>query len=392
MPKIKRVFLIVLDSLGAGEASDAALFGDVGAHTLKSLWQTGKLNIPTLRKLGIGNIDGLSFLGSTDAPQACVARMRERSMGKDTTVGHWEIAGYVSKSPLPTFSDGFPEEILSKIRSISGREILCNKPYSGTAVIDDYGAESLESGALIVYTSADSVLQIAAHTDAVPLDELYSICVELREQLVGKNDGVGRIIARPFVGQKGAFKRSADRRDYSLKPPVTVLPEAVKLAGLDSVSVGKISDIFADVGFSEVNRTHSNREGMEIAESYIGKDFSGLCFVNLVDFDMLWGHRRDALAYAQGLCEFDAWLGGVLPLFGEDDVLMITADHGCDPSFTATTDHTREYTPLLVYGKRLKAQNFGTRESFADIGASVSSMLGIDFECDGRKIDFLFLN
>ncbi len=390
MSKVKRVFLIVLDSLGAGEARDAHLFGDVGAHTLRSIWQTGLLNIENLISLGIGNIDGLDFLGTTDSPMASVARMCERSMGKDTTVGHWEIAGHISAKPLPTFPDGFPEDILDKIKRISGREILCNKPYSGTAVIEKYGSEALERGALIVYTSADSVLQIAAHTDAVPLDELYRICARLREELINEDDGVGRIIARPFVGKRETFKRSADRRDYSLKPPVRLLPEAVKLAGLESVSVGKISDIFADIGFTQVNRTHSNREGMEIAEKYIKTDFNGLCFVNLVDFDMLWGHRRDAQGYAHGLVEFDAWLGKVLPLLCDEDILIITSDHGCDPSFLRSTDHTREYTPLLIYGKRLATENFGTRDSFADIGATVADLLGVEFESDGTPLELKF--
>lgn len=391
MKDIKRVFLIVLDSVGAGEAPDAERFGDVGAHTLRSIWQTGKLKIDNLCRLGIGNIDGLSFLGTTDSPEACVARMREASMGKDTTVGHWEIAGHISSTPLPTFPEGFPESILDKIRRISGRELLCNKPYSGTAVIADYGKDAFEKKALIVYTSADSVLQIAAHTDAVPLDELYRICEKLREELDGPEEGVGRIIARPFVGENGAFKRTADRRDYSLKPPVRLLPQAVKEMGLESVSVGKISDIFAEIGFTQVNRTHSNREGMDIAEKYIDGDFLGLCFINLVDFDMLWGHRRDALGYAEGLCEFDTWLGRVLPRLREDDLLIITADHGCDPRFIKTTDHTREYTPFLAYSKKIAPQNFGTRDSFADIGATVASLLDVAFACDGEPIEFNFL-
>ena len=391
MKNIKRVFLIVLDSVGAGEAPDAERFGDVGAHTLRSIWQTGKLKIDNLCSLGIGNIDGLSFLGTVHIPKACVARMREASMGKDTTVGHWEIAGHISSTPLPTFPEGFPESILDKIRRISGRGILCNKPYSGTAVIAEYGKEAFEKKALIVYTSADSVLQIAAHTDAVPLDELYRICEELRGELSGAEEGVGRIIARPFEGKSGAFKRTADRRDYSLKPPARLLPEAIKDNGLECISVGKISDIFADLGFTQVNRTHSNREGMDIAEKYIDGDFSGLCFINLVDFDMLWGHRRDAEAYAEGLSEFDAWLGRVLPRLRYDDLLVITADHGCDPSFTKTTDHTREYTPFLAYSKKIAPQNFGTRDSFADIAATVATALGVSFDGDGEPIEFNFL-
>lgn len=386
--KAKRVFLIVLDSVGAGEMPDAADFGDIGVNTLRSIHSTGKLRIPNLVSMGIGNIDGLSFLGKTDAPSAAVARMSERSLGKDTTVGHWEIAGYISSSPLPTFPNGFPEEILERIRAISGREILCNSTYSGTAVIADYGREAKEKGALIVYTSADSVLQIAAHVGVIPLEELYRICSLLRAELTGASDGVGRIIARPFIdGENGEFKRTADRHDYSLKPPAVLLPEAVKAAGMDSISVGKISDIFTGVGFTEAVRSHSNEEGMKFTGEYISKDFEGLCFVNLVDFDMTWGHRRDAVGYAEGLSAFDKWLGEALPALREDDVLMITADHGCDPCYTATTDHTREYTPLLVYGKGITPVNFGTRECFADISATVAELLGIEFKGAGKALE-----
>ena len=386
--KAKRVFLIVLDSVGAGEMPDAASFGDIGVNTLRSVYNSGKLSIPNLVSMGIGNIDGLSFLGKTDAPTAAVARMSERSMGKDTTVGHWEIAGYISASPLPTFPNGFPEEILEKIRKVSGRELLCNSTYSGTAVIADYGKEAKEKGALIIYTSADSVLQIAAHVGVVPLEELYRICETLRAELTGENEGVGRIIARPFVDDgEGGFKRTADRRDYALAPPAVLLPEALKAAGKDSISVGKISDIFAGVGFTEAQRTHGNEEGMAVTSEYLSKDFNGLCFVNLVDFDMTWGHRRDAEGYAEGLSAFDKWLGGALSALREDDVLMITADHGCDPAYLATTDHTREYTPLLIYGKGVAPVNFGTRECFADISATVAELLGVEFDGAGKAIE-----
>ena len=386
--KAKRVFLIVLDSVGAGEMPDSASFGDIGVNTLRSVYNSGKLSIPNLLSMGIGNIEGLSFLGKTDTPTAAVARMSERSMGKDTTVGHWEIAGYVSASPLPTFPNGFPEEILEKIRKASGRELLCNSTYSGTAVIADYGKEAKEKGALIIYTSADSVLQIAAHVGVVPLEELYRICETLRAELVGENEGVGRIIARPFVdGEDGGVKRTADRRDYSLAPPAVLLPEVIKAAGKDSISVGKISDIFAGVGFTEAVRTHGNDEGMSVTSEYIRKDFEGLCFGNLVDFDMTWGHRRDAEGYAEGLSAFDKWLGGALASLREDDVLMITADHGCDPAYLATTDHTREYTPLLIYGKGVAPVNYGTRECFADISATVAELLGVELEGAGKAIE-----
>ena len=390
MKKIKRVFLMVLDSVGAGEAPDAHEFGDVGAHTLRSVFESGELCIDNLRRLGIGNIDGLSFLGKIDAPEACVARMRERSRGKDTTAGHWEITGYVSKAPLPTFPNGFPEDIVSVIKEISGREILCNGIYSGIEVIDEYGREALQKGALIVYTSADSVLQIAAHVDVVPLEELYRICGELRARLTEDKQGVGRIIARPFKSEGDGFVRTPDRRDYSLKPPARLLPQAVKESGLSSIAVGKISDIFAGVGFTEAVRTHNNDEGMAVTEGYISKDFEGLCFVNLVDFDMQWGHRRDVSGYAKGLSDFDAWLGRALPKLGEEDLLIITADHGCDPCFSKGTDHTREYTPLIIYGRALIPENFGTRECFSDTGATVAELLGARLECEGCPLELKF--
>ncbi|MBP3315703.1 MAG: phosphopentomutase [Clostridia bacterium] len=387
--RAKRVFLIVLDSVGAGEMPDAAAFGDAGAHTLGSLHKTGILDIPTLRSLGIGNIDGLEFLGKTSSPLGAVARMTERSLGKDTTVGHWEIAGHISSAPLPTFPDGFNAEILDKVRKISRRELLCNKPYSGTAVINDYGKEAKEKNAIIIYTSADSVLQLAVQVNGVmELEELYRICEQLRRELVGTKDGVGRIIARPYIeNADGSYTRTADRRDYSLEPPAVLLPEAVKRAGKASVSVGKISDIFAGVGFTEAERTHSNEEGMAFTEKFIESDFEGLCFTNLVDFDMSWGHRRDPEGYARGLNAFDAWLRRVLPKLREDDVLMVTADHGCDPCYLNTTDHTREYTPLIIYSKGISPDNFGTRESFADISATVAELLDVDLETEGRALE-----
>lgn len=386
MDKIKRLFLIVLDSVGAGEAPDAAAFGDVGAATVRSLYNTGRLNIPTLVSMGMGNIDGLDFLGRTDTPTASVARLCERSGGKDTTIGHWEIAGYVSEKPLPTFPEGFPEEIIEKLRAATGREILCNKPYSGTKVLEDFGEEHLRTGALIVYTSADSVLQIAAHKSIVPLEELYEYCRLAREIMRGEEYGVGRIIARPFDTVDGVFKRTAERHDYSLEPPARLLPEIVKDRGMDSIAVGKISDIFAGVGFTESTYTHSNAEGMAVTSEMLAKDFCGLCFVNLVDFDMLWGHRRDALAYTEGLNAFDAWLGEFIKGLGRDDMLMITADHGCDPSFTKTTDHTREYTPLVIYRRGDEPKNFGTVSGFNAIAATAAHALGVEFDCGGELL------
>ena len=376
--KKKRIFLIVLDSVGIGDAEDASLFGDEGAHTLRSAYETGRLTIPNLLRLGLSRISGLSFLGKGGSLGA-VARLCERSLGKDTTIGHWEIGGHVSSKPLPTFPEGFPDEFLKEFSNRVGRRILCNRPYSGTRVIEDYGEEHLRTGALIVYTSADSVFQVAAHVDKVPLEELYEICRIAREMLIG-DLGVGRVIARPFTGESGHFVRTADRRDYSLIPPDGLLPQAVLEGGMESVAIGKISDIFAGKSFSHACHTHSNREGMEMTEEWMRKDFRGLCFVNLVDFDMLWGHRRDPLAYAEGLSDFDRWLGEILPLMGREDLLMITADHGCDPAFLATTDHTRENVPLLLYSPDLYPEDLGCVDGFFCVSATAKHLLGLTEE------------
>lgn len=374
--RAKRVFLIVLDSLGAGEAPDAAAFGDLGAHTLRSIHATGTLRIPTLQRFGIGNIEGLAFLGAAAHPTAAYGKMQERSAGKDTTIGHWEIAGHISPRPMPTFPHGFPADLLERFTELTGRGVLCNLPYSGTDVIRDYGEEHLRTGKLIVYTSADSVFQIAAHEELVPPEALYAICRQARELLTG-DYAVGRVIARPFVGHNAAdFVRvSADRRDFSLKPPVPVLPDVLKAAGYDVLSVGKIIDIFAGRGFTESFRTHGNDEGMAVTSLLAKRDFHGLCFVNLVDFDMLYGHRNDAMGYAAALNRFDAWLADFLPSMREDDVLLLTADHGCDPGDTGT-DHTREYVPLLVAGKSVHPVPLGVRNGFSDVAESVLGMLG----------------
>ena len=382
---MKRVFLIVLDSCGAGAMPDSEKFGDVGVHTLRSCASSDKLHIPTLRKLGIGNIDGQDFLGKEENPTGAVARLAERSMGKDTTIGHWEIAGLVSPDPLPTYPNGFPEEVLKAFEEATGRGCLCNLPYSGTDVIRDYGQEHLDTGKWIIYTSADSVFQVAAHEELVPLPELYDACHKARNILRGKH-GVGRVIARPFVGDSvNGFKRTSNRHDYSLEPPAETMLDAIKAAGLDSIAVGKIHDIFAGYGDTEYVYNTSNTNGMEHAAHYAAQDFRGLCFVNLVDFDMLYGHRRDIDGYAAALTEFDGWLKDFLPTLGEEDLVMITADHGCDPAYTATTDHTREYVPLLVLGKAVKPANLGTRVGFADIAATVTELLGVEYKTTGKS-------
>ncbi len=375
MKKFKRVFLTVLDSFGIGAARDAADFGDAGADTLGSIYKTGELSIPNLTALGLGNVSGVSYPEKSDTPLAHFGRMREKSRGKDTTVGHWELMGILSDSPLPTYPEGFPEELLSEFERRCERGTLCNRPYSGTEVIRDFGEEHIKSGKLIVYTSADSVFQIAAHTDVVPLSELYRYCEIARELLVGKH-GVGRVIARPFTTLDGEFKRTADRRDFSLKPPRATALSKIKDAGLQVISVGKISDIFAGEGITESNPTHSNTEGISKTKELLDRDFHGLAFINLVDFDMLYGHRQDARGYAQAINEYDRALGEILPRLSEDDLFIITADHGCDPS-DDSTDHTREDVPLLVYAKGTGSRDLGVIDGFYHVGELVLSSLGI---------------
>ena len=381
---MKRVFLIVLDSFGIGAMPDAKAFGDEGVNTLAACATSKELHIPNMLKAGLGNIDGVACLPKEENPTGAYARLTEKSNGKDTTIGHWEIAGIVSENPLPTYPDGFPEEVLEPFRKATGRNVLANAPWSGTAVIDAFGEEHQKTGDLIVYTSADSVFQIAAHEETVPLEKLYEYCKIARAQLQGKH-GVGRVIARPFVGTPGAYKRTSNRHDYSVEPPAKTLLDAVKDAGKDSIGVGKIYDIFAGVGTTEHVYNKSNADGMAHTDAFEERGFEGLCFVNLVDFDMLFGHRRDIDGYAKALTEFDAWLGQFLPKLGEEDVVLITADHGCDPSYSATTDHTREYVPVLVLGKHVKPGNLGTRDSFADIAATVAEMLQVELSTPGKS-------
>ena len=369
----KRVFLIVLDSVGIGEMPDAAAFGDAGSNTLAAIRRHAAFDCPNLARLGLFDIEGVG--GGTGRAVASFARMREASMGKDTTIGHWEIAGIVSKQPLPTYPDGFPAALLARFEELTGRGVLCNLPYSGTDVIRDYGEEHLRTGKLIVYTSADSVFQIAAHEELVPVEELYRYCELAREMLVGEH-GVGRVIARPFTG-KYPFTRTPRRHDYSLDPPAATMADVLAEHGLATISVGKIYDIFAGRGFSESHRTTSNDDGMEKTLALAERDFEGLCFVNLVDFDMTYGHRNDVEGYARAMTAFDRRLGELLPKLCEDDLLIITADHGCDPS-TPSTDHSREYTPMLITGAHVKnGVDLGIRESFADIGQTVLDYFGL---------------
>lgn len=382
---MKRIFLIVLDSVGIGEMPDAADYGDAGSNTIKAASTSTYFSMPHMRKLGFFNIDGVDIGEKEEKPTGAVARMTEVSRGKDTTIGHWEIAGVISPTPLPTYPNGFPKEVLDEFSKKTGRGVLCNKPYSGTDVIRDYGEEHIKTGDLIVYTSADSVFQVAAHEDVVPVETLYEYCRIAREMLAGEH-GVGRVIARPFTGEPGDFKRTSRRHDFSLQPPQTTMLDQLCAAGFDVLSVGKIIDIFAEKGITEYVRTTDNEDGINKTLAYMKKDFCGLCFTNLVDYDMLYGHRNDIEGYAKALTYFDERLPELLAGLKSEDVLMITADHGCDPS-TPSTDHSREYTPFVMYGAPVSAgKNFGTRESFSDIAATILSYFGLTPECAGEAI------
>lgn len=382
---MKRVFLIVLDSFGIGAMPDSNEYGDIGVNTLLSISKSQKFKINNLKELGLFNIDGVDCVSGVNSPSAAICRLKELSSGKDTTIGHWEIAGIVSNKPLPTYPNGFPESILNELSKRTGRAIICNKPYSGTKVIEDYGDEHVKSGALIVYTSADSVFQIAAHEDVVPLEELYSCCKIAREILVGEH-GVGRVIARPFTTVDGVYKRTSNRHDYSLEPPHNTMLDCIKSSGLDTIAVGKIYDIFAGKGISEHVYTSSNQDGMQKTLEYAKRDFNGICFTNLVDFDMLYGHRNDVDGYANALSEFDLWLNDFLPLLRDDDILIITADHGCDPAYLQTTDHSREYVPAIIYGKNIKPVNCGTKDGFCTLAKTVCEYLGVSADIDGKSI------
>ena len=379
----RRLFLIVLDSVGIGEAPDAAQFGDEGSNTVRAAVEAGA-DLPNLRRLGLFNIDGMDWTEPEAAPIGAFGRMREASMGKDTTIGHWEIAGVVSPKPLPTFPDGFPPEIIRNFEKLTGRKVICNKPYSGTQLLLDYGREHVKTGALMVYTSADSVFQVAAHEDIVPIEELYHDCELAREMLTG-DYAVGRVIARPFVGEYPNYTRTARRHDYSLQPPRATMLNNLEDAGYECIGVGKISDIFAGSGITQQIRTQNNTDGIAKTLDLMENDFEGICFVNLVDFDMVYGHRNDAPGYARALMEFDQALPKLMEQMGEDDLLIITADHGCDPS-TPSTDHSREYTPMLAWSKKIRpGANLGTRTTFADIGATVLEYFGLENRTDGQS-------
>ena len=377
--EIDRIIWIVLDSVGIGEAKDAKKFGDEGADTLgHTAKANGGLNIPNMVKLGIGDIEGAHNLEKCNSPIGCFGKLSEMSAGKDTTIGHWEMAGIYSPVPFPVYPDGFPQDIIDEFITKTGVPgILCNKPASGTQIIAELGDEHVATGKPIVYTSGDSVFQIACHENVVPVEKLYEMCEKARHILTGKN-AVARVIARPFAGENGDYKRTSNRRDFSLKPTEDNILCRVRDKGLDVIGIGKIHDIFAGVGLTESKHTNDNQDGIDVTLDYMKQDNKGIIYTNLVEFDSTWGHRRDYKGYARGLEEFDGRLPEIMDAMNDTDMLIITADHGCDPTYKGT-DHTREYVPLLVYGKCLKqGVNLGTGDTYADIAQTLAEIFGTE--------------
>ena len=375
--RFERICLIVLDSVGIGEAPDAAKFGDIGAHTLGHILEHNPdLSLSNLQKLGLGNITSLPSINPVDSPQAYYGKMQEQSVGKDTMTGHWELMGLRVKSPFNTYSQGFPSALIAQFEQKTGRRVIGNKPASGTDIIEEYGEEQMKTGAWIVYTSADSVFQVAAHEEVIPLEELYKACEIARRLTLQPEFSVGRVIARPFVGEPGRFIRTSNRHDYAVKPPEPTVMNDLEHHGLDVIAVGKINDIFTGEGVTQAYPTKSNEHGIEVTKEQLRKNFRGLLFANLVDFDSLYGHRRDPQGYGQALEMFDRALPDIMGLLKEDDLLIITADHGNDPTHTGT-DHTREYVPLLVHSPGLgTAGNLGVRSTFSDVGATIADNFG----------------
>ncbi len=384
----KRVILIVLDSVGIGQMPDAANYGDFEADTLGKLYKNiSGFRLPNMEKMGLSYIDGVDYIPKITHPTSSYAKMAEKSLGKDTTTGHWEMTGLISEKPFNVYPNGFDDEIMNEFKSITGYDFLCNKPYSGTEVIKDYGMDHIKTKKLIVYTSADSVFQIAAHEGIIPLNELYDICTKTRAMLNKYN--IGRVIARPFIGDNPKnFVRTPNRKDFSLKPFAPTVLDKLNTHGIPVIGIGKISDIFANCGISESIHTSSNKEGIDEIIDMMKSTSNGLIFANLVDFDMLYGHRNDPIGYSDALKYFDLRLDEILSLCKEDDILIITADHGCDPHFTQSTDHTREYVPLLVYSKKAKSVNLGIRTSFCDVGASIAEYFDLEMQENGKS----FLN
>jgi phosphopentomutase len=378
MIKYKRVCLLVLDACGVGELPDADDYGDVGSNTLAHCAEAyGGLNMPNMAVLGLGNIIPIKGVPETKTPKAYYGKLTEQSAGKDSTIGHWELAGLISPKAFPVYPKGFPPEVINEFVRITGREVIGNEAASGTEIIVRLGETHLKSGSLIVYTSADSVFQIAAHTDLVPLPELYRYCQLAREMLQGEH-GVSRVIARPFAGEPGNFYRTPDRKDFSLPPTGPTVLDLLAKSKYDVITVGKVDDLFAGRGVTKSRHTKSNAEGIECIIEFLKGEFNGLLFANLVDFDMIWGHRNDIRGFAGGLEYFDSRLPQILATLHNDDLLIISADHGCDPT-TPSTDHSREYVPLLAYSPGFTSigQNLGTRSTYADIGATISEIFGL---------------
>jgi len=378
MDHFKRVALIVLDSVGIGELPDADQFGDKGANTLLHISEKmNGLRVPNLEKLGLSNIYPLQGVSQQEHPLAYYGKMNEVSVGKDTMTGHWEIMGLKIEIPFKTYPEGFPDSLIKPFEERIGRKVIGNKPASGTEILDELGEEHLKTGAVIVYTSADSVFQVAAHEEIVPLEELYRICEIAREMTLNEEHAVGRVIARPFIGEPGQFKRTSNRHDYAVKPPAKTVMNSLAEAGYDSIAIGKISDIYSGEGVTKAIKTKSNMDGIDQIISVLKEDFNGLVFANLVDFDMLFGHRRDPIGYGKAIVDFDKRLPELIDSLKKNDLLILTADHGNDPTHTGT-DHTREYVPLLAFTKSVKeGKNLGIRESFADLGATIAEIFGV---------------
>ncbi|AOQ24231.1 Phosphopentomutase [Moorella thermoacetica] len=387
--KLDRVILIVLDSVGVGALPDAAQYGDEGSNTLAHIAATVDLRLPNLTRLGVGNITPLRGIPPVGTPAAAWGKMASQTAGKDTTSGHWELAGLILERPFPLYPHGFPPEIIEPFEKAIGRRVLGNKPASGTVIIEELGAEHMRTGNPIVYTSADSVFQIAAHEEVIPVEELYRYCKIARRLLTGEH-AVGRVIARPFVGEPGHFIRTDRRQDFSLEPPRPTLLDAVIAAGLEVMAVGKIKDIFAGRGISRWIHTHDNMDGVDQTRNFMREGERGLIFTNLVDFDMRYGHRNDVAGYAAALEAFDRRLPELLDALETSDALILTADHGCDPT-TPSTDHSREYVPLLIYGKRIRPLNIGVRPTFADLGATVADLLGVPYDLPGKSFASMLL-
>lgn len=386
MNKFKRINLIVMDSVGIGELPDAGDYGDEGANTIANIAKEMKdIKLPNLARLGLGNITKIENVDKEERPSAAFGKVSELSVGKDTLTGHWEIMGLKVEIPFNTFPEGFPKELIEKFEEKTGRKVIGNKVASGTDILDELGEEHMKTGALIVYTSADSVFQIAAHEEIVPLDELYQICKIARELTLDEKYAVGRVIARPFIGQPGSFSRTPNRKDYTVKPTDKTVMNYLVDGGFDSIAIGKIADIYSNEGVTKVVKSKTNMDGVDKNIDELGNDFKGLLFTNLVDFDMLYGHRRDPIGYGKALEEFDARLPEILAALKEDDLLIITADHGNDPTHPGT-DHTREYIPLLVYSKGLNGGvNLDIRDSFADIGATIADNFEVKLPENGKS-------